>query len=144
MDKWSGFAAPIILITRSLGETGSGWYEIARTVSRVFPAHREIVAKVRQMLAQPSSAFPSGPYPTDKLTYKSDSIVEYQTPAKADGLGLGVYSRIERGDTPIDGVAMLIGNRPDLILLSVRLPSILQTLARPIIAQAERDAPGFN
>jgi hypothetical protein len=142
MDRWSGFADPIILVNRSLGENGSGWFEIAQAVARIFPAHGAIVTKVREMLGVSPSAFPSGPYPKDKLTYKSDRTVEYQTPARADGLG--TQSWIKKNDRPIDGVAMLIGKTPDLALLSVRLPSGLTELTPTIVSQVERDAPRFQ
>jgi hypothetical protein len=74
--------------------------------------------------------------------YKSDRVVEYETPPQADGLG--TQSWIKKTDGPIDGVAMLIGETPDLVLLSVRLPSELSSLTPAIVGQLERDAPRFN
>jgi hypothetical protein len=87
----------------------------------------------------PSSSFHFGPYPQDKLTYKSKEIVEYQTPANAEGLGTN--SRLKRNDYPISGVAILSGpsSEPALSLLSARLPSNLTTLTAAIIQQVELD-----
>ena len=36
---------------------------------------------------EPKENFPAGPYPADKLTYKSPTLVEFATPAGKDGLG---------------------------------------------------------
>jgi hypothetical protein len=141
MDKWSGFAEPIVLVDRSLGYT-SGRFEVAQVMARVFPGYKAFVKSVREMFDFPPSEFPSSPYPKDKLTYKSSRMVEYETPARLDGLG--TQSWIKKNDSPIDGVAMLIGETPDLVLLSVRPPSGLTGLTPAIVRRLERDAPGFN
>ncbi len=89
---------------------------------------------------QAASEFPFGPYPKDKLTYKGDDMVEYETPAHAEGLG--TQSRLRPNTSPIRGVAMLVGQDPDLLLLSVRLPGGDAGLAQGITRQLERDAKG--
>ncbi len=83
-----------------------------------------------------------GPYPQDKLTYKGDRTVEYETPAQTRGLG--THSWLVKNTSPIEGVAMLIGETPDLVLLSVRLPFDLSRLTSTIIRQIERDALLFH
>ncbi len=65
-------------------------------------------------------------------------MVEYRTPAQTDGLG--TQSWLPKSDRPIDGVAILVGEDPDLLLLSVRLPSESNALTKVIVDQVERDA----
>jgi len=85
-----------------------------------------------------AAQFPRGPYPNDRLTYKSKSVVEYVTPAQMEGLG--THSWLEMNDEPISGVAILVGSPPDLFQLSVRLPPELRNLTPVIVGQVERDA----
>ena len=82
--------------------------------------------------------FTVGPYATDRMTYKSKSLVEYRTPAKSVGLGTGSW--LQKGDRPIDGAAILVGPTPDLILLSVRLPPDLTGLTSAIVREVERES----
>jgi hypothetical protein len=88
----------------------------------------------------PADSFVSGPYPKDRLAYKSKSVVEYTTPAQTDGLG--TQSWLRKNGSPINGVAILVGETPDMLLLSVRLPSDLTGLTSAIVGQVERDAAG--
>jgi hypothetical protein len=108
------------------------------SVARVFPAYRQYVMGVMQDFDQPSDTFHFGPYPADTLNYKSERLVEYRTPARSEGLG--TYSWLEKNETAIDGVAMLIGPKstPDLLLLAVRLPLDRHGLTPVIVAQFER------
>jgi hypothetical protein len=78
------------------------------------------------------------PYPKGALTYRSNTVVEYRTPAQTDGLG--THSWLKKNGSPIEGVAILVGPTPDLLLLSVRLPTELNGLTSVIIRQFERDA----
>lgn len=137
----AGFVGPAIEVSHRLGET-SGRYDVAEVMARVFPAYKAFVTGVIDQFGQPAGSFPFGPYPNDILTYKDKRTVEYETPAQAGGLG--TRSSLKKNDRPIDGVAMLIGKTPDLVLLSVRLPSGLTGLTPAIVGQLERDAPGFR
>jgi hypothetical protein len=74
------------------------------------------------------------------LTYRGNEIVEYQTPARAEGLGTDSW--LKKNDTPIDGAAILVGENPDLLYVCVRLPADLNDLTALIIRQAEREASG--
>ena len=90
------------------------------------------------MLTYLCGDFPSGPYPGDRLTYKSNEIVEYETPAQTEGLGTH-SGMLKKNASPISGVAMLLaGEPPDSLLLSVRLPPGMTDLASIIIRQVER------
>lgn len=111
---------------------------MARTIARVFPAHK---AFVRQVIAEginPASDFPFGPYPNDKLVYKNKEMVEYETPAHTDGLGTA--SRLQKNADPIRGAAILVEPETDLLSLSVRLPHEMDDLTPVIIQQAELEA----
>jgi hypothetical protein len=135
------FSSAVIEITDQYGGT-SGRFGVADMIARVFPAHRAFVdavtdEEVREGIHPPSS-FPSGPYPKDKLTYRSKDLVEYETSAETEGLG--TQSRLLKNGDPICGVAMLVGQTPDLVHLSVRLPLDVTDLAPLIIQQVERDA----
>jgi hypothetical protein len=135
--QWKGFTGPAIEVSHQMGDT-SGRFEVAKTIARVFPAHGAFVRGVINEGIEPASSFPSGPYPKDKLTYKSKEIVEYQTPPETDGLG--TQSRLQKNADPIRGVAMLVGETPDLAYLAVRLPGGLTDLTSSIEQQVERDA----
>ncbi|MGA9626798.1 MAG: DUF2939 domain-containing protein [Bryobacteraceae bacterium] len=126
-----------IELSRSSGGT-SGRFEVARMIARVFPAHRDFASRVIGEGLVPAADFPFGPYPLDRLNYKNDEIVEYETPARADGLG--TCSGLRKNDSAINGVVILSGPTPDLLVLSVRLPPEFVELTAPIIQQAERDA----
>jgi hypothetical protein len=76
----------------------SGRFDVAEVIARVFPAYKAFVKTVREMFDFPSSEFPAGPYRKDKLTYKSNRMVEYETPSHADGLG--TQSWIKKNDSP--------------------------------------------
>jgi len=134
---WSGFTGPVIEIAGEEGDT-SGRFGVARTIALVFPAHRAFVEKVIAEEIESASSFPFGPHPKDKLIYRSDEMVEYETPGDTDGLGTN--SRLNKNANPISGVAILMGTSPDLLLLSVRLSPNLTDLASTIVQQVERDA----
>ena len=104
----------------------------------MFPDHKDFVTGMVKAEDLPASWFPFGPYPKDALTYKSKTVVEYRTPAQADGLG--TVSWLKKNNSPIEGVAILVGETPDLVFLHVRLPAALTGLASVIIHQVEADA----
>jgi hypothetical protein len=136
-DKWKGFAGPAIEASWMSGGT-SGRFEVATVAARVFPAHKAFVKRIIDQDLVPASDFPFGPCPKDKLIYHGDSIVEYQTPPRAEGLG--TMSWLRASDEPIEGVEIFQGNE-DLIGLYMRLPPVLRDLTSPVIKQIERDNP---
>jgi len=135
-STWRGITGPAVQVAGVEGGT-SGRFEVARVIARVFPAYKAFVEGVIKEGLEPASHFPFGPFPNDKLIYRGDRIVEYQTPPRAEGLG--TMSRLLASDDPIDGVAILQGQTPDLLLVSVRLPPDMSTLTSHIIQQVERD-----
>ena len=131
---WSGFAGPAVELVGEDGDT-SGRFGVAHTIAHVFPAHKAFVEKVIKERIEPPSSFAFGPYPKDKLFYRSKEMVEYQTPADTDGLGTSF--RLRKNARPISGVAILLGETPDLLQLSVRLPANLTGLTALIIQKIE-------
>ena len=135
-STWRVIAGPGIQVAEHYGDT-SGRFEVARIVARVFPAYKAFVERVIKGDIEPASDFPFGPYPNDLLTYRGDRIVEFQTAPNSEGLG--TMGSLKMNDYPIDGVAMLEGDTPDLLQLTVRLPPGMHDLTSQIIQQLERD-----
>jgi hypothetical protein len=132
------FTGPVIKIDSTSGDT-SGRFEVAQVVARVFPKHRAFVQGVIDMFDFFASQVTYGPYPSDKLIYRSERVVEYVTPPNTEGLGT-VTSYVKQNNESIEGVAILQEPTPDLLLLSVRLPPDLKVLTSQIIREVERQA----
>ena len=130
---------PAIQASESIGDT-SGRFQVARIIARVFPAHRDFAERVIAEGLFPATDFPFGAYPADRLTYRSDRVVEFETPAQAEGLG--TESRFRRNAQPIRGLAVLYCPTPNLALLQMRLQAGGPDLAAAIAAQYERDVAG--
>ena len=78
------------------------------------------------------------PFPTDKLIYKNPDLVEFTTPAHADGIG--TMSRLTPSDHPIRGLASLdVAGDMSLTQLNVRLPSEIESLAPILVNSAEEN-----
>ncbi len=131
--KFKGLSGDAIQLSVSLGET-SGRFEAAKIMARVFPQNRIFVDKVIAEKMEPASNFVFGPYPTDRLTRRSEAMVEYQTPANSKGLGTD--SRLLPNPSPILGMVFL-GEDDSVLSLSVRLPQ--DDLTRAIIRRTEID-----
>ncbi|MGD0547720.1 MAG: hypothetical protein ABR991_07800 [Terracidiphilus sp.] len=139
--EWRGFTGPVIQLSNSVGDT-SGRFEVASMIAEVFPAHMDFVRNVIAEGNKLASSYPTGSYPNDKLTYRSKEIVEYQTPANTEGLG--TRSRLKLNGNPVNGVAILFGDEPSLLHLSMRLPSESDNLIQIIIQQVEREVAAFE
>lgn len=119
------------------GDT-SGRFQVAEIIARVFPAHQQFVQNVKDLFSDLSLTFPSGPFPSDRLTYKSKSIVEYRTPPQSEGLG--TQWPLTRNADLIDGVAIVAGSpAPSVFVLAIRVGPDLQKLAPAIIRHLERE-----
>ncbi len=104
----------------------------------VFPAYKQFVESVIAEGIEPASSFPFGAFPRDHLRYISRRIVEFETPANADGLGTA--SRLQKNGTPVSGVAILYGEEPNLLQLSLRLTPETVDLAPMILHESETAA----
>ena len=138
-SEWKGFSGPAIQVSLSVDDT-SGRFAVARTIARVFPDRMKFVRGVVSEGIEPASSFPTGPYATDRLQRRGKNIVEFETPANT--AGLGSQSRLTMNASPIQGVAILFGEEPSLVQLSMRLPDRDQTVNRAIIEQLEAEASG--
>ena len=134
---WKGFSGPAIEVSVSYGGT-SGRFAVAEAIARVFPDRMEFVRDIASEGFAPASSFPIGQYATDTLQRRGKNIVEFETPPHTEGLGS--HSRLEINASPIDGVAILVGDEPDLIKLSMRLPPPYQRLSRVVIEELEIEA----
>jgi hypothetical protein len=133
---WSGIPRSAVEVSVDDGRS-SGIYRAAEVIARVFPAYRSIAVNAMRGFDPPANRLTFHPYPQDTLTYRSKSVVEYETPPQTEGLG--THSFLKKNKDPIAGVAILAGQNPDLILLSVRLPSDQIALTRVIVDQIERE-----
>ena len=138
-SNWKGFSGQAIQISVAEGGT-SGRFEVAKIIARVFPEYKAFAENVIAEGIEPASSFPAGPYPKDKLIYRSKSIVEFETPANTQGLGTD--SRLKANANPIDGVAILSGAETDLVLLSARLSEKDRDLIPSIVGQVEKESAG--
>jgi hypothetical protein len=136
-SDWKGFRGPAVQLSASVGDT-SGRFEVARIIARVFPARQSFVDQVIDEALEPKTDFPSGPYPADKLSYKSPDIVEYTTPPLTQGLGTD--SRLLPDAAPIHGAEIISGEETNLISVAVRLPVDMAALATDILKQVEVEA----
>lgn len=138
----SPLTGPAIEISHNFGGT-SGRFHVAEVIARVFPAYMGFVRSIIRGLDEKEDSYPRGPYPADKLTYRSNATVEYLTPS--DSRGIGTTSLLKADGRPIAGTAVLVGlhDGPDLVFLAVRLPAELEPLAPVIIRHAEEEAPRF-
>jgi len=134
---WKGFTGTAVQISVADGGT-SGRFEVAKVIARVFPAHKTFAENVIAEGIEPAADFPFGPYPSDKLTYRGKNIVEFETPANAQGLGTD--SRLQMNESPIDGVAIIIEGETDLALLTTWLPGPDHDLVPFIVKQVESEA----
>jgi len=132
-----GLAGPAVTVVHRYGMT-SGRFSVAEIIARVFPAYKAFATGVADEFSPPVISLPSGPYPTDSLTYKSKAVVEYMTPGQRDGLG--TYWWLKKDASPIAGAAVLVGNPPDLLLLAMRVPAELNSFEPAVLDQFEREA----
>ena len=133
---------PAIVIQRLSGDT-SGRFEVAKVAARLFPAAKPYVRDVIAEGIEPDTDFEFAPYPADIVHLVSPTMAEFTTPA--GGEGLGTQGILAADDQPVVGVAIwLPSENHDMVLLSTRLPPDQGSLARTILAQAERTngAPG--
>lgn len=130
-----GITGPAIQADYITTENGSGRFDAAQVLARVFPEQKAFVKSVMESLDRPSG-LTFGPYPSDKLIVKTRRFVEYQTAPHSEGLGTLTWFRAN--DDPIDGVAIWEEPKPhllpDLLMLRVRLSREQRDLA-PVIIQ---------
>jgi hypothetical protein len=143
-DTSQPIVGPAVTLADDSGGT-SGRFEVAKVAARVFAGpEKAFVASVIAEGIEPKANFPAGPYPADKLTYKTPTLVAFATPAGKDGLGAA--AGLGASPLPVVGLAKLVGpaDGPDLYLLAVRLPAAQADLAAAIVAAAEATLPNSS
>jgi hypothetical protein len=127
---------PEVRVSYTHGGT-SGRFTVAEVIARVFPSYMSFARTVMREPGMENHPLPRGPYPADVLTYRSGRVVEYRTPAGAQGLANQFGTA--KSHQAVEGVAMLIGKRPDLLVLGVSLSPEQPALTTVITRQMERD-----
>ena len=115
----------------------SGRWAVAEAIARYFPRHRDFIQHNFQGLE--IGPLPSGPYPQDRFTERTDKLVQYITPPLTKGAG--TIWVLAPSAQPVQGLAMLVNESdgPDLYRVNVRLPHAYRALAAVILASARRD-----
>ena len=90
-----GITGPAIQADYITTENGSGRFDAAQVLARVFPEQKAFVKSVMESLDRPSG-LTFGPYPSDKLIVKTRRFVEYQTAPHSEGLGYADLAQGER------------------------------------------------
>ena len=114
----------------------SGRFGVAKIAARLFPIAKPFVQQIIDEGLIPKEEFPFGSYPSDALTRRSDTEVEFVTPGNSEGIG--TYSRVAINGQPISGVAIwLPDDDMDLVVLDIRLPPEMHDVSTAIIATVE-------
>jgi hypothetical protein len=110
---------------------------IAKVAMRVFPALHDAVRPTTTLNFFSPEYFPVGPFPDDRLTYRNDHAVAYETPA--GGQGLGSYILSPSPLAPTRGAVRISQEGEDLSLdmIAVRLPQEFDRLAPAITTYYE-------
>ena len=138
---WEGLDGPAIGVDRLTSENGCGRFSISEIIMRVFPEHEAIA---RRIWGEGGVPLQSGPYPKDVVKRIGETIVEYKTPAKTEGLG-NYNSWLGKGDLPIVGAVIIIDDPagpfglPNVVRLTVRLPPSLAPHGEVVIRYVESD-----
>jgi hypothetical protein len=130
---WHGFTGPAIQLSAILGDT-SGRMEVAPIVARVFPKYRRYVEIIIAEGFESAKDFPFGPFPTDKLHYENDHLVDFTTPQNTKGLGTASW--LLPNNLPISGIILYDPSKDgdhEMNQLCVRLPPQMQDLTPAII-----------
>jgi hypothetical protein len=122
--------------------TGGGLEVVVDVAARLFPAKKKLVQGLLGEWQRDKSEYTFGPYPDDILTRRSDTDVEFETPANKDGMG--TYGFVKNAD-PIRGMAILSeltdgkDKYPSIVLLDVRMPPGMRPLVRTIMEYTRWD-----
>jgi hypothetical protein len=137
---------PAVVLTFSNGFS-SGREEVASVVSRVFPAHLRLVrdAARNAEIDVPVPAY-LGPFPGDRLRYRSSESLAFTTPAGRQGIGT-LLAPLQPSTQSIYGVQILVKDRGDccdLLSLSVRLPSNYSDVVPILQREVQRESDKYR
>jgi hypothetical protein len=130
---------PGVVLLSPNGWNGLGVSLVVDVAVRVFPAKKKFLQRLMAHWDMDKSFHTFGPYPDDILTRRSDTDVEYETPANKDGMGT-LFGWLEKNADPIRGLAIMMDMRddknkkvPKLVLLEVRTPPDMHHLVQTIM-----------
>lgn len=136
LDGKTKLKGPAVELLRINGGT-SGRFEVAAVVARLFPSKNDFVQQVIDEGLVENEAFPSGPYPDDKLVRWGDTRVDFVTPANHGGMG--TYDKMAINGQPISGIVILLPDQDmNLVKLDVRLPPETRHLRQAIITAVKK------
>jgi hypothetical protein len=120
----------------------SGRWAVAHAIARYFPRYRRFITDDFQNLDV--GPLPSGPYPRDLLSQRTQRSVRYITPAKVEGEGTAWT--LAPSNLPVHGMALLVkeSDGPDLLRVNIRVPKEDGDLVAAILHQAERGRPSAS
>jgi hypothetical protein len=140
-DSWrkDGLSGQVVSLHTVFGG-GSGRFTVADMILRVFPNYKELTQRA---VTEPGwdwdFDWPNGPYPHDRLVYRNPLVVEYETPANTEGLGLN-HSALRKNERPVKGVVILHPTGDIYTThLAARLESVDDDLIPYIIQLVESD-----
>jgi hypothetical protein len=115
----------------------SGRWGVAEAIARYFPSYRRVIPKLTAGFINPH--WPSGPYPKDRLSYRSKTLVHFVTPSQATGQGSVAFGNWGQSTRAIQGSVMLVktADGPDVQYVTIQLPDADRALANVILKQAE-------
>ena len=132
------FPLPVItgpaVMIQSWDVGSSGRFHIAMVAAQLFPLlGQDIVTQVKQEHLISDSSFDVESHPDDQVSYPTDRLVEYTTPANRTGLGTD--SLLQVSNLPIRGLTIL-NPETDVNALTevrVRLPAALSAVEEAIV-----------
>jgi hypothetical protein len=132
--------APFVQIITAENDANFSQKEIVATVvAHLFPAHaayvKEVVAQEHENSGDGTYDIAIGPYPADKITRRTATLVEFVTPPNKDGMG--TEYGIGKNAVPVFGAAFLASDDSYAQIALVRLPDELKSLAPAILKSAE-------
>jgi len=117
----------------------SGRWAVAHAIARYFPGYRRFITDDFQNLDV--GPLPSGRYPRDLLSQRTERSVRYITPARVEGEGTAWT--LAPSNLPIHGMALLVkeSDGPDLLKVNIRVPKENGDLVAAILHRAEIGRP---
>ena len=114
----------------------SGRMGVAEDIARYFPSYRPLIpGLIRDLQMGP---MPTGPYPHDEISRRTDTLVRFTTPPRTDGEGSLAFGRWGPSAKPVQGILRLVEapGGPDIFEVNVQLPDVDKDLANVILKQA--------
>jgi hypothetical protein len=122
-------------LTYEYGGTSGRW-GVAKAIARYFPRRRDFIKNNFQGLEV--GPLPSGPYPRDSLSQRTNKSVRYVTPPRTKGEGTAWM--LAPSTQSVDGLLMLVNDpdEPDIFRVNVRLPDKYRGLTANILQNAKK------